>query len=230
MGNHEFNAILFHRTGMDGAALREHTDKNTAQHRSFCQTFGIGTEAALDWTDWFLELPLWHEHDGLRLVHACWSEPDIKIIKARRHDGRLKAEDLMEVAAKVTPFVKEVQMLLTGPEAPLPEGYLFHDFRGDARDEVRIAWWRSQATTWREAALSVRDPSELPNALLTNDRRAVFYSEAELPVLVGHYKMDGEPKIETTQAACLDYPDTPCAYRWRGEARLHQDNLLKIGT
>jgi hypothetical protein len=136
----------------------------------------------------------------------------------------------MEVAAKVSPFAKAVQTLLTGPEEPLPEGYLFHDFSGHARNEVRIAWWRSQATTWREAALSVPDPSELPDVLLTEDRRAVLYPEAEVPVLVGHYKMDGEPKIETTQAACLDYPHTPCAYRWRGEAKLHRDNLLKISS
>ncbi|MFZ0099201.1 MAG: metallophosphoesterase, partial [Gemmobacter sp.] len=62
MGNHELNAILFHRRGPDGQPLRAHSDKNFKQHESFIAAVGLETPEALDWTDWFLSaLPLWHE-------------------------------------------------------------------------------------------------------------------------------------------------------------------------
>jgi hypothetical protein len=66
MGNHELNAILFHR------GLRADSDKNRDQHRSFLEAFGFATPEALAWTDWFLTLPLWLDLGGLRLAHACW--------------------------------------------------------------------------------------------------------------------------------------------------------------
>ncbi len=61
MGNHELNAILFHR------GLRVDNDKNRNQHRSFLEAFGFATPEALAWTDWFLTLPLWLDLGGLRL-------------------------------------------------------------------------------------------------------------------------------------------------------------------
>lgn len=82
MGNHELNALLFHRLDPYGEALRTRDTKNAAQHRSFCERFGIGTPEALDRTAWFLTLPLWLDLDGLRLVHACWDPDAIATIAA----------------------------------------------------------------------------------------------------------------------------------------------------
>lgn len=228
MGNHELNAILFHRLGVDGVPLRQHSDRNRAQHRSFVEAFGIASNEALAWTDWFLTLPLWRDLDGLRLVHACWNQPDIDLIAERRPDGRLQEEDLPEIAAKDTNFGSAVNNLVTGPELRLPEGYSFHDAGGDERFDVRIAWWRPHARTWRQAALSVPDPSELPEFKLPECREISFYPADAPPVLVGHYKMTGPPAIEETRAACLDYPNTTCVYRWRGEAELDMRSLAAV--
>ncbi|MFG6592786.1 metallophosphoesterase [Sulfitobacter sp. 1A12157] len=228
MGNHELNAILYHRKDADGAWLRAHTAAKTKQHQSFIEAFGVGTKEAKAWTDWFLTLPLWYELDGLRLVHACWDDAAIELIKARRPDGRLHADDLPEVAAATSSFGKAVERLLSGPEVSLPEGYMFHDMNNHERCEVRLAWWRPEATTWREACLSVPKPDELPSGALPPDTAALLYSADAPPVFVGHYKMNGTPCIEAPNAACLDYPASPCAYRWRlGEALL-ADNLILI--
>lgn len=225
MGNHELNALLFHRLDADGAALRPRDAKNAAQHRSFCARFGIGTPEALDRTAWFLALPLWLELDGLRLVHACWDPDAIATIAARRPDGRLREEDLEEVARKETAFAMAVDLLVSGPEIPLPAGIGFHDAAGHYRNHVRIAWWRSEARTWRDAALSVPDADVLPETEIEIGCGVTFYRSEELPVLVGHYKMQGQPSIECPTAACLDYPKTPCVYRWVGEGALRPDGL-----
>lgn len=226
MGNHELNALLFHRLDTNGVPLRSRDAKNATQHRSFCARFGIGTPEALDRTAWFLTLPLWLDLDGLRLVHACWDPDAIATIAARRPDGRLHEDDLEEVARKETAFAKAVDLLVSGPEIPLPAGIGFHDAAGHYRSQVRIAWWRSDARTWRDAALSVPDPEVLPDTRIEVGRGIAFYGSNEPPVLVGHYKMQGPPLIEGPTAACLDYPKTPCVYRWAGEETLRSDALL----
>jgi hypothetical protein len=106
--------------------------------------------------------------------------------------------------------------------------YSFHDRNGDERRRVRIAWWRADAPTWREATLSVPNPMELPKGEVPTGREVAFYPEGSTPVLVGHYKMEGAPAIEALQAACLDYPDTACADRWRGGAALSQEQLVVV--
>lgn len=228
MGNHELNALLFHRVDAMGRPLRPRDGKNLAQHRSFCDRFGIGTPEALARTEWFLTLPLWQDLGGLRLVHACWDADAIATIAARRPDGRLHEDDLPEVAGKETPFARAVERLLTGPEIPLPAGIGFHDNSGHYRTDMRIAWWRAGAQTWRGAALSVPDPEALPDTPIDTDHSLPFYGLDQPPVLVGHYKMRGTPQIEGPQAACLDYPSAPCVYRWNGESALEDAGLIAL--
>jgi len=228
MGNHELNAILFHAFN-DRGPLRAHSDKNKKQHKSFIEAFGVGTASAREWTDWFLSaLPLWREFEGLRLVHACWSEQQISVVRKRRPDGYLKRDDLEEISTESTDFGKAVKILTSGPEVVLPEPYSFEDYQGNTRREVRIAWWSSGASTWQDATLSVPNPDQLPSSKVPSEVSSEIYSADGQPVLVGHYKMKGEPVIDNNKAASLDYPFAPCIYKWSGEAFLSQDNLIKV--
>ncbi|MBB1492840.1 hypothetical protein H5395_15170 [Paracoccus sp. MC1854] len=228
MGNHELNAILFHRRGEDGQPLRPRSDKNAGQHASFIKAFGIETPEALEWTDWFLEtLPLWHDQNGLRLVHACWSDPEIALIRERRPDGRLRPEDLPEIAREDTAFGRAVKLITSGREVALPEGVSFLDKRGDRRHDVRLAWWR-QDKTWRSAALSVPDRNSLPDSPLPDAIVTPAHPAGAAPVFVGHYKMDGRPRVESEDVLCLDYPAAPCVYRWSGEPGIDPTRLQEI--
>ncbi|MDO9526020.1 MAG: hypothetical protein Q7J57_10885 [Gemmobacter sp.] len=119
-------------------------------------------------------------------------------------------------------------MLLSGPEIPLPPGVTFTDAGGHVRTDVRIAWWRADAPTWRAASLSVPNPAELPDCDVEAAHAVEFYGPENPPVLVGHYKMKGDPRIETPQAACLDYPRRPTVYRWSGEPSLRQDRMIEV--
>lgn len=228
MGNHELNAILFH-TFNESFPLRPHSEKNKRQHKSFIEAFGVGTCSAKKWTDWFLStFPLWREFEGLRLVHACWSEQQIKVVKRRRPDGYLKSEDLFEISSESTDFGKAVKVITSGPEVVLPEPYMFKDYQGNIRKEVRIAWWNSYASNWQDATLSVPDPSQLPSTAVPPEISTEIYSSDEKPVLVGHYKMKGEPTINSINASSLDYPSSPCVYKWFGGRTLKQENLIML--
>lgn len=226
MGNHELNAILFHRRGENGQPLRAHSPKNEEQHRSFTSCFGTETREAVEWTEWFRSsLPLWRDEAGVRLVHAFWSDALINIIKSRRPDGLLHLEDLPEVAGESTEFGRAVKLLVSGPEIMLPDGYWFTDTKGNTRHEVRVAWWRGAARSWPDIALSVPDHSLLPQDAFNANLAAMMYPPEGASVLVGHYKMSGAVQLDHAYAACLDYPASPCVYHFRGEDRLVEENL-----
>lgn len=228
LGNHELNAILFHRrSSATKDPLRIHKQQNLKQHKSFIEAFGIESTQALSWTAWMLEtLPLWLELDGLRIVHACWSEKTINIVKQRRPLGYLQPEDLEEVAAKTTDFALAVETITSGPEAKLPDGYSFTDNGGNKREYVRLSWWNAQNTSWKKAALSVPDSSQLPTGELPKELMSEIYCVDAKPVLVGHYKMKGAPYLQSHNATSLDYPNKKCVYHWTGESSLLDKNLI----
>lgn len=227
LGNHELNAILFHRrSSTSNASLRSRKEQNSKQHKSFIEVFGVESSDALFWTAWMLEkLPLWLELDGLRIAHACWSEKAIHIVKKRRPSGHLQLEDLEEVAAKTTEFALAVETITSGPEAKLPVGCCFTDNGGNEREHVRLSWWNAENTTWTKAALSVPDLSQLPNDELPAELTSEIYSVDATPVLVGHYKMKGIPNLQSPNASSLDYPMKKCVYHWSGESTLQRKNL-----
>ena len=227
MGNHELNAILFHTFGDDGLPLRDHSAKNCRQHQSFIKQIGVGTAEAAEWVEWFLSLPLWLEMNTFRLVHAYWGAKEIELISERRPDGRLKREDLPEVATQTTAFGKAVQTLVSGPEIALPEGLWFEDSGGNKRYDVRVAWWRTHAKTWRDIGLSVADPEVLPQSACTGMLEETLYPESDPIVFCGHYKMRGDPKLESGNVLCLDYPQDPHCYKY-ARPQLDRQNLLRL--
>lgn len=227
MGNHELNAILFHRSGPMGA-LRERNAKNIKQHWSFVADFGIGTPVAFEWTNWFLEtLPLWREIRGLRLVHAYWSDRLIKTVAARRPDGYLHEDDLPEIAQGDSEFARAVKLLVSGPEYPLPADAKIIDNSGHRRSDIRLAWWKSPPATWKEAALSVANPAEIPDGPVPSEYLHGIEAGTS-PIVFGHYKIEGEPRLLDATAACLDFPAQPCFLRWEGGQKIEEAQIVPV--
>jgi hypothetical protein len=233
MGNHELNALLYHMPGRcagpdQAGFMRAHTAKNTAQHATFLAEFPLEGRETQDVLDWFLTLPLFLDLPGLRLVHAYWDDVQIATITDRVPDGRLRRQDLQELAFEdaPTPFAVAVLSILKGPEAELPEGAFFHDLKGHRRTSARLRWWKAGERSWRRAALSIPPDQHLPDLPVPEGAAIRFYDHSAKPVFFGHYKMHGTPTLDAANAACLDYPSTPCAYRWDGELELREDHLL----
>lgn len=235
MGNHELNALLYHRPGLnaDGTNdgfMRAHSAKNRDQHQTFLDEFPVGHPDTAEMIDWFLSLPLFLDLGGLRLVHACWDDARVAKIMDRRPDGLLAIDDLQEIALEndASGFAEAVLTTLKGPEAELPAPHHFHDIKGHRRTALRLKWWQSGALTWRDAALSVPDPETLPATPIEGDVAFRAYGAEAKPVFFGHYKRLGTPTIDAPNAVCLDYPRVTCAYRWAGEATLDPQNLVVI--
>lgn len=214
MGNHELNAIHYHRRDASGHWMREHDHKSSRQHESFLAEFPLASEEALAWTARFLELPLWLDLGPVRIVHACWDESAIATVSARRPDARLKPEDLSEVALDETPFATAVNCLLKGPKHPLPKGAHFHDHSGHRRHKARVRWWASgTAPRWRDLVVSIPDLREVPDIIPAAHECPRLYAADAKPVLFGHYKLAPGPGAGAANALCLDYPGHPAAFR-----------------
>lgn len=176
--------------------------------------------------DWFATRPLLIERDGLRAVHAAWSEPTVAALRTHLPDLRLGAEALVRSADRADLLYALVEEVAKGPETRPPPGFSFHDKDGAERKKVRLSWWRGDAATWREVAMSVPDLERLPDHV-----RAHTYAADAPPVFFGHYWLTGDPELQAPNALCLDHsagkggPLVTCSFE-PGETALSLDRVL----
>lgn len=234
MGNHEYNAIAFATPDphSDGDYLRPRDSKNVDQHRRFLDEIGQDSPEHRAWVEWFRELPLWLERDGLRIVHACWHPEHLRAL-APQLDGRQRLTDaaLIASARSGTAEHEAVEVLLKGLETPLLDGQSFPDKEGHRRYDIRTRWWWKAPLSYREAALVPPGvEAGLPDTAV-DDAALPGYDDPE-PVFIGHYWLKGEPAPMADQVACVDYSVADhgklCAYRWDGEPTLRADRFVWV--
>ncbi|MCV7288196.1 metallophosphoesterase [Mycolicibacterium wolinskyi] len=243
MGNHEFNAICFALPDprADGEHLRPHNDKNRRQHQAFLAQV-TGDERAR-YLEWFTCLPLWLDLGGIRVVHACWHEPSMKVVEQEFGSSRFGSEDQFVIAStKGEPLYEAVEVLLKGPEISLVQHAQppYVDKDGHQRDSARLRWWNDRAVTLRDLAeigsnfqgLDGRPYPSLPEIEVPADERSYVYT-GDTPVFYGHYWRQGPPKLGidwTARTACVDFSAVKggslMAYRWSGEPQLRAEHYL----
>jgi hypothetical protein len=230
MGNHEFNALAFHTADPNktGSWLRQRNDKNIRQHIRFLDEF-LGEPDELERVlGFFVSLPLWLDLDGLRVVHACWSEKHIATLGS----NRMTKELLCEASEEGTPAYDAIEVLLKGVEHELPDGRTFKDKDGYTRSAIRTCWWVNKDSLVKDIAI-VSDPlpAEVGNTSISK-RELGGYDETQKPVFVGHYWRTGKPRKLSDNVACLDYSVANkgklVAYRWSGEKTLSDDNFTYL--
>lgn len=228
LGNHEFNAMGWVTSDGNGGYLRPRTAKNHTQHRAFLDQLDEGSPAYLSAIDWFRTLPVYLDLGGLRVIHACWHQPSLDLLRPHLDSqNRFTREGFFAANARGSAVSTAVDIVLKGPEVPLPPEVSFFDKDGHERRETRIRWWDDAATTFRLAAIGV-DPDALPDTPIGSD---YAYNEPK-PVFFGHYWLRGTPELTSPGAACLDFSVARAgyltAYRWSGESRLRAANLVAV--
>lgn len=235
MGNHEYNAICFHTPDPtnDGEYLRPRIQKNIEQHSKFMDEL-TGQDNELQKTiDWFKELPLFLEEDGLRVIHACWHKKHLPALRQKLPTGLVTNEFLVQSSKKTTEEHTWIENLLKGPEYPLPGETEFKDKDGNTRKEIRTKWWFNKLESYRNSALvgkkhleTIPDDGPMPNKSL------VGYPESAPPVFFGHYWLTGDPEPMAPNVACLDYSvgesGKLCAYRWDGKQIIDSSKFVTV--
>jgi hypothetical protein len=238
MGNHEFNAIAYATKdphSSDGSYLRVQNDSNFEQHKAFLSEFGLGSAGHTEWIDWFRTMPLWLELDGLRIVHACWLDPSIEVIRKSLGGGNQINDEFLVNAHKLNgqkrcPAVYDaLETLLKGLEVKLPEGVSFRDRYGAVRYAARVQWWLDGPADLGDVALGpIEDRRQLQGTRLEEGDLPGYSNDH--PVFFGHYWMTGTPARQTAKVACVDYSaanDGPLvAYRFEGERELSASSFV----
>ena len=234
MGNHEFNAICFHTMHpVTGLPLREHNEKNEDGHKTFLSEIEGKDELLDEVIDWFKSLPLFLDLEGLRVIHAEWNFDFIEQLKVRGgSDIQFTADDdfILNAALKGTSEYHIIETLLKGSEIELPEGSSFNDTDGNPRRELRVKWWQTAGATYRNIAML--EPEQLhgiPDVPLLKPL-GESYPATDKPVFFGHYWMRPSACLQSDNSMCVDYSvarkGALCSYRWSGEERLREENIL----
>jgi len=239
MGNHEFNAICWATADPEtGKPLREHSDNKRRQHKDFLK---LTPEDRAYYVEWFKTLPLWLDLGDIRVIHACWHEASMKVVRDITGSDRLSTvEHFAEANTPGTALNDAIEVLLKGPEISLVDHGMdpYWDFESKKpRTDARIRWWDHDATGL--PALAELRAAKLENGDLYPDfePRSVdaehldYVYKDRTPLFYGHYWREWEFKQDewTTYTACVDFSGgsgTLVAYRWNGEPEIHWENYV----
>lgn len=236
MGNHEYNAILWHTPDPHhpGEYLRRRSgrleEKNRHQHAAFLREVGEDGPDHSEWVTWFKSLPLWLDLPGFRVIHACWHPRHLQHLALKvTADGRLTDDLLLAGSRKGSPEYEALECLLKGLEIDLPDGVTFQDKDGHTRNTTRLKWWDPTAETYRDAAhLPANACLALPDDPLPEEARVEV--DVTKPLFVGHYWLHGARVPLGPTVACVDYSagkgDPLVAYRWSGEKILLAEHYV----
>jgi hypothetical protein len=237
LGNHEFNAIAFatRDPAKPNEFLRSRFDddgpRHRDQHQQFLDAVGADSSRHLELIEWFESLPMWLELDGLRVVHACWDQHSIDVLRPLLNADATMPPAFIEASnRKGTPEYEAVEIVLKGPEIELGTDHEYLDSDGHPRTSARHRWWDPKATTLQAAAELPGRGGALPAAPIVPPVQP--YGVTECPVVVGHYWRRGAPELLAPNVACVDYSAVKggplVAYRWSGEKQLTKANFRRF--
>lgn len=230
MGNHEFNALAWHTEDPDkpGEHLRPHVPSKHKQHAAFLEQWAGDPTGMQETLDWFWTLPLFLElADGSRVVHACWHEPSLALLRERVGPGHTLTRDLLiESSRRDTPAFHAIEAVLKGLEVTLPSGHGIYDKAEVLRDNARICWWDQSGEVYGDAIFP-RPPRTTPGLLeLALSQPLPYHYPTNAPrVFFGHYWVPptAPPSPQRENVICVDYSAGKggwlCAARTRGSSQ-----------
>jgi hypothetical protein len=245
MGNHEVNAISYATPNPEipGEFMRPRSEKNRAQHKAFTDQVQVYAGLYAQSVEWFKSMPLYLDLDGLRVVHACWSDSSIRTLERWVTPGNPMPTDFVVRAnLRGTSEHDAIEVSLKGPELGLKRygQKRFTDPGGQLRNEARIRWWSAKASTLDEVAeipegARTEEDSPYPPLPKTECKECEPYRYgATKPVFYGHYWRDWAPKNPldwTTNTACVDFSagngGPLVAYRWDGESEINPRHYIE---
>lgn len=208
MGNHEFNGIGYAVAHPDGGYCRPRSAQNTEQHRAFLDEAPLDSPQHTYWINRLYELPLWLELPCAHIVHACFDEAAMALLKPLLDEqNRLNQPALIAMSTPNTPEFAALERVLKGVESQLPCGITLTDGHGIVRRRTRIKWWLDDwqnrpllevAQLGSSSHLNLTDATCLPTP-------TDFTLVVDKPIFIGHYWLDGTPQPLSDQVVCVDY-------------------------
>lgn len=230
IGNHDYNLLGWYTPspGRPREYLRVRGDKNRRQAATSLAFFEANPAMKEIYFPWLLDLPLYLDLGGLRVVHAAWDERAMADLGGAR---TLREAGFGSFERKGSIKGDALSLLLSGHEMPLPLDLVYKDRHGEPRKDFRVRWWQNKPGAIY-ADVSMNPEAALPNVPAPADRVAKLpgYADDAPPVFLGHYGFRSPPGLLRHNIASVDY-ETPGgspigAYRWNGESVLKEENFV----
>ncbi len=233
LGNHEINAILFHLKDKSGKPLIKESRKN---YLSLFKTINEFSTYPDEWEkhlQWMRRLPLFLELKGIRIVHACWSDSAVEIVKSALNEKRSRKSIFSEYYKNPkSKLSKSINILTKGINLTMPSDLKVVNNKGVVPREFRLSWWKNpDGKTFRE--MSFESKYKLPAYTVPKEiiPATFFYSKNEPIIFFGHYCRANGPHIINTNLCCVDSCVSGAklltAYSWKGEKVLNKKNLYQ---
>ncbi len=231
LGNHEINALYYALRDKKG----EHLSKKWSRLRmDLNQTLSEFRYRMGEWNDhleWMRTLPMFLELDGIRVVHACWTDENIQILKENLPEGKLKKKFLKMVGKNGNEVSRAFWQTCKGIDFHLPTDLLVFDKEGCAHRVFRSRWWENPlGMTFDELSFESRfslPKYQIPEQII--EKREPYPENAPI-VFFGHYCMRDYANIIKPNICCLDScvsrKGKLTAYQWNGEEKLIPENLF----
>ena len=208
MGNHEYNAIM-HSLG-----LRQ-LDK---VHRVFLEAFPKDSDSYHEAIAFFKNLPLFIEYPAFNVIHACYLEKQIAILRQYLDkSNRVPAGSdtdrffILSRDRKKNPdyqaeyddiLYNAIEISLKGTEYTLPPPHFFTDKDGKQRHEIRTRWWQQDGASLNDIAFF--RTGDLPE--ISIDSSELGYQIPKKTVFVGHYWLNpkSNDKVSLRESSMLE--------------------------
>jgi len=231
LGNHEMYAVLYYLRDIEGKYYKKRIPKYQLQINQTLDEFVLFKDEFKSHLKWFRTLPVFLDFGDIRVVHACWDDENIKLIKTAITGPKLSKTVLREIALNETLFSASFWKSCKGVEFQLPKDLLIFDDDGRPHRSFRMKWWDNpDGKTFKDISLEGR--FELPAYTIPKEiipsRKP--YPQNDPIVFFGHYCLKQCCGILTDNLCCVDTCVTRTgkllAYRWDGEKKLTKTNFV----
>lgn len=231
LGNHEMYAILYYLRDTEGKYYKKRIPKYQLQINQTLDEFAPYKDEFKSHLKWLRTLPMFLDFGDIRIIHACWDDENIQLIKETVIEPKLTKTILREIALNETKFAESFWETCKGVDFQIPKDLLVFDDEGRPHRSFRMKWWMNpEGKTFKEISLESR--FELPAYTIPNEiiQTRRFYSKNAPIVFFGHYCLKQCCGLLTENLCCVDSCVTRTgkllAYRWEGEKQLINSNFV----
>lgn len=231
LGNHEMYAVLYYLRDTEGKYYKKRIPKYQLQINQTLDEFAPYKEEFKSHLKWLRTLPMFLDFGDIRIIHACWDDGNIQMIKETLTEPKLTKTILREIALNETKFSGIFWETCKGVEFQIPKDLLVFDDEGRPHRSFRMKWWiNPEGKTFKEISLESRfelPAYTIPSEIIQN--RSTYPQNAPI-VFFGHYCLKQCCGILTENLCCVDSCVTRTgkllAYRWDGEKKLNNSNFV----
>ncbi len=231
LGNHEMYAVLYYLRDIEGKYYKKRIPKYQLLINQTLEEFEPFQEELKNHLKWLRTLPMFLDFGAIRVIHACWDDKNIKLLRENIIEPKLTKTILREIALNGTKFSKSFWESCKGIDFELPRDLLIFDEEGRPHRSFRMKWWDiPEGKTFKDVSLEGR--FDLPAYTIPKEIIPIRkpYPKDGPIVFFGHYCLKECCSILADNLCCVDSCVTRSgkllAYRWSGEEKLMKEHIV----